>query len=266
MESCTSKSLLVPSNCLDNKNSIDFSENKNKDLLENNLIYDVFIFCGGKCGSSTLDETFTKNSYKTLHSHSNSYYKSRHNGNNIFNVINLSSINNNIYIIDCYRNPIERKISSFFQGIHKSLPNYKNLKITELVDYFNTNLLHKLENYHPINELFLHYNISLWEKFDFEKKYNIFIKDNKIFIKILFNDIKIWDKILSEIFKKKIIIYNRNITKEKPIIDIYNKFKTIYKVPKIYINDILKNDTEFKIYNTQLEQDEYIKNWLNKSF
>ena len=82
------------------------------------------------------------------------------------------------------------------------------------------------------------------------------------FIKLLFNDISNWDVILSEIFQKQITIYKYNLTENK---DIYNSFKTQYKLPREFIYTNLIYDEEFSIYNTLEEQEEYIKYWLSNS-
>ena len=241
-------------------------------LVENpNIpIIDIFVYCGGKCGGSTLINTFYKNEYKTLHLHTINCKGFLNyidfNINDIHDILNESCKNKDIYIIDSYRTPIERKISSFFQNISLDIPNYESLSVEEIIDVFNRHFITYSEEYHPINEPLLHYDIPLFTKFDFEKKYNIVKKDNKIFIKILFKDIKEWDKILSEIFGKEIIIYPLNLTENKDVYELYQKFKSLYKVPKTYIDNVLMNDTEFKIYNTKEEQEEYIKKWLSNSY
>jgi hypothetical protein len=227
----------------------------------------VFVYCGGKCGSSTLYNTFGKNGFSPIKIHDNNNYQAVFKQkDSIFDLINYSSKNKIVYIIDSYRTPIERKISSFFENISIHLPNYNNLSIDEIVMFFNNNFINHLEEYHSINEVLKHYNIPLWKCFDFKNKYNIIKKDNIIFIKILFKDIQNWNKILSEIFNKKIIIYENNLTSNKSINDLYIKFKKKYKVPVSYIENILKNDKEFKIFNTPDEQIEYINNWLKKSY
>ena len=230
-------------------------------------IYDIFVYCGGKCGSTTLHNTFLKNNYKTMHLHSNDYYKySLNKKDDIYNLIDLSSNNKDqIYIIDSYRLPIERKISSFFQNISIHLPEYKNMSIKELIDFFNTHLFYELEEYHSINEVLIYYNIPLFNNFDFKKKCNIKKHKNIQFIKVLFKDINNWNKIFSNIFKKKITIHPGNLTCNKIDNDIYIQFKEQYKVPKNYITDILPNDREFKIYNTKEEQNIYINKWLHNS-
>ena len=235
-------------------------------FLKNNInSYNVFVFCGGKCDSMTLHKTFEMNNYSSIHVHSNKEYQlTFKTKNTIFEIIDSSCKNlENVYIIDSYRTPIERKISSFFENIKIHLPNYKNLTINEIIDFFNLNLIDIIEEYHSIDAVFEYYNIPLFIEFNFEKRYNIIKKDNKIFIKILFKDIQNWNTILSEIFQKDIIMHNGNLTKNKPINNLYEEFKQNYKVPKTYIENILKNDINFKIYNTKKEQKEYIDKWQN---
>ena len=133
--------------------------------------YNVFIYCGGKCGGTTLARTFSKNGYKTCHLHSSKCkgnFKSDINLENddIYNIINNSCKTEKVYIIDSYRLPIERKISSFFQNIQKHIPNYNNLLIEEIIKIFNEKFLVKLENYHSINEILSHYKLPLFEKQD----------------------------------------------------------------------------------------------------
>ena len=224
-------------------------------------IYDIFVFCGGKCGSSTLESTFKKYNYRVLHTHSDEHFKITYETNtSIFDVINYNKINKKIYIIDSYRTPIERKISSFFQNIHKNIPFYKNLNIDQLIYNFNKSLLH-LEINHPINMIFDNYKLPHFNTFDFEKKYNILKFVNVEFIKIRFSDIKNWSTILSKVFHKNIIVSNANLSNNKPYYVVYKEFLNVYKVPKEYLNTLLF-DTEFKIYNTIEERIKYIRKWF----
>jgi len=233
-------------------------------------MYNVFVFCGGKCGGTTISETFNRNGYNSIHLHDfncNGFNNPNTDITNIYDILeNSCKKYKNVLIIDSYRTPIERKISSFFECINTHLPNYKNLSIKEIIDFFNNQLLNKIENYHSINNILNYFNISLFKNFDFKKGYNLHKHNNMIFIKILFKDIKNWDKILSEIVKKNILIYPKNLTSNKEINEIYEEFKKNYRVPKSYIENELSKDSEFEIYNTQKEQDEYIKKWLEKSF
>lgn len=233
-------------------------------------LYNVFVLCGGKCGGTTLATTFQKNSFSVTHLHSlkvKGLFFSNIDCNNTIEILEKSCEHyENVYIIDVYRTPIERKISSFFQNISNLLPDYNTLNVQELITFFNDKLLIDIENYHSINEILHHYNIELFNTFDFEKKYNMVKQNNKIFIKLLFKDIDQWSDILSEIFKKKIVIHNNNLTQYKPIYKLYKEFKENYKVPQNYIYEYLMNDSHFKIYNSKIEQDNYINGWLKKSY
>ena len=225
--------------------------------MENN--YDVFVYCGGKCGSSPLHTTFINNGYKSLHIHDNNYYRKiyKENNNTIFDLIDNSCKDKKVYIIDSYRTPIERKISSFFQNITIHLPEYKNMSVEELIIYFNEYHLAILEENHSQDEVLEHYNIPLFTTFDFAKGYNIVEKDNKVFIKLLFRDIKRWGDILSEIMCKEIVIHSNNLTENKDTYGLYSEFKNKYKVPSSYMHHLVENDIHFKIYNTIEEQNTY---------
>ena len=98
-------------------------------------MYEVFVYCGGKCGSVTLENSFKKNGYNTKRVHNNIEYQIIMNNSEktIFNIIDESSKNyENIYIIDSYRTPIERKISSFFQNIDNIYQNIDYNQICHL--------------------------------------------------------------------------------------------------------------------------------------
>jgi hypothetical protein len=242
-------------------------------MFENKVLnnLDVIVYCGGKCGSSTLFHTFLNNGFKSYSTHSSKYFEHVCNKTNedinktFFDVIDFNlQQNKKIYIIDSYRNPIERKISSFFQNISLFLPNYNEKTMDEIISIFNTNFLYEIENYHSIDEVMLHYGLDIFTDFNFEKKYNIKEKDNLIFIKIRFNDINEWSEILSNIFNKKIEIYNHNLTTTKKINDLYIEFKKKYIIPENYLNYFTLNDITFNIYNTEDEKNKYINDWKNK--
>jgi len=223
---------------------------------------ECIILCSGKCGSASLEKTMKNNNYRVIRTHGKEDFIGQFKYDGLINSINLSSNNKNLYLIDSYRTPIERKISSFFQNINIHIPNYKSKSVEELINIFNTKYINNLEEYHSINDILDEYNVEHFKNFDFQKGYVIKKKDNLIFIKLLFKDIQNWDGILSEIFGKKINIYKDNLSTNKRYHNIYQQFKRKYKVPKTYIDNILKNDKEFKIYNTEKEQELYINNWL----
>ena len=176
---------------------------------------DIICMTSGKCGSSTLNTTFKKKGLKSIKVHNKQDFELQFGYDGLIDLINRSSINKTLYLLDSYRTPIERKIASFFQNLHKHVPNYKNKSIKELIAIFNNKYLDNIEEYHSINPIMEFYGLEPFDKFDFDKKYVIKKKGNLVFIKILFADINKWDSILSKIFKREIVLVNDNISKKK---------------------------------------------------
>jgi hypothetical protein len=110
------------------------------------------------------------------------------------------------------------------------------------------------------------YGLEPFDTFDFKKRFIIKRKGNLIFVKVLFSDISNWSNILSEIFNRKIILHSRNISSEKIYSSVYDEFKIKYKTSNSYINNVLKNDREFRIFNTPDEQNIYINKWSKLAF
>jgi hypothetical protein len=228
--------------------------------------FDVICLTGGKCGSTTLNATFKKNGYNSTKIHNIYDYKLQFGDDNLIKFINNSASNKTLYLIDSYRTPIERKISSFFQNINKHIPDYKNKTCEELIDTFNTSYLNHIEEYHSINPIMREYGLEPFDTFDFKKKYVLIEKGNLVFIKILFSDINEWSDILSEIFNKKIILEPSNISFKKDYFSIYSEFKSKYTTTKYYLEHILKYDREFTIFNTPEQQQKYIEKWSNIAY
>ena len=228
---------------------------------------DVICLTGGKCGSTSLEKTLQKNGYKTIRTHSPIEFKHKFGFDGLYNVIKNNSLNNKkLFIIDSYRLPIERKISSFFENINSHVPNHTSLNCNQLINIFNKKCLYTIEEYHPIDNAMINNGISPFEEFNFKNNYVIKEDKNVVFIKILFSDINNWDTILSKIFNKKINIHKYNLTSNKSIHLKYIRFKTQYKVPKLYLNNYLKKDKNFKIYNTQQNQKLYLEKWYKNSY
>lgn len=243
------------------------NDNVLKHFDENN--YDIYVYCSAKSGSSTLKSTFEYCNYKVLHLHSKkSFYEDKMCNYSIFDLITYFTKFNidkkYIYIIDSYRTPIERKISSFFQNISIHVCDFESKSVEEIIEIFNNKYLYTLENYHSINQVFDFYGIEKFKEFDFENGYNLFQQENKIFIKLIFSQIDEWDKILSKIFGKNIELKSSNFSMNKKTSLLYKAFKNQYKIPSFYLYKVLTCDEEFKIYNTVEQQNQYIYEWEKK--
>lgn len=225
----------------------------------------VFIYCGGKCGSMTLYRTLSQY-FSTGHFHNQETFKVHYNIDNytLFDIIDYNSkLYNDIYIIDSYRTPIERKMAGFFNNINVICPNYKSEKTENLIKIFNGIYIYGIEEYHPLDEIMSYYDVEPFKTFDFNNKYNITTKNNIHFIKIRFNDTDNWDEILRHIFKKQINILSENLSADKTYSNEYINFKLNYRLPYNYYNQLI-NDKHFKIYNTDEEQEIYKLKWNEK--
>lgn len=118
-----------------------YGKNEHRIYWEDNKI-DHFVFCGGKCGSHTLNNTFS-NDNKVYNTHSNEFSIAFHKK-SAYNLINNSkNTNEKIYIIDSYRNPIERKMSSFFSKMNEE---NSSLAMSDLIKKFNEKYIENESN------------------------------------------------------------------------------------------------------------------------
>jgi len=236
----------------------------------------TFIYSGRKSGSSTLRLTMSNvKGFSAIQIHNNEdfIYKYGQCGYaSIFDLVehNLTK-NDTIYIIDSYRTPIEKKISSFFQDIDVYVPNYKICEFETLESYFNNKYIYSkncthiyTEDYEPLDEMLEHFNLEKVTSFDFDKKYKIIKHKNIVFIKLRFYEIAKWNTLLSEIFKKQIEVKDENVSKTKSYYDVFKLFTESYKIPREYLTS-LKTEKRFLTYNTKKEQKIYLKKWLAKS-
>jgi hypothetical protein len=235
-----------------------------------------FIYCGRKSGSTTLNHTCSniENSL-SIQIHNNEDYLYKYGQcrfNSIFDLVeNNMTKHETIYIIDSYRTPIEKKISSFFEDIDKYIPNYKDCDISFLISYFNKKYIYGnncthiyTEDYEPLDEMLEHFKLSPINKFNFDQKFELIKYKNIVFIKLRFHEIENWDVLLSKILGKDITIIDKNKSENKNYYEVYEAFKKNYRIPRDYLEK-LKSDSRFKIYNSSLERIKYIKNWSLKS-
>lgn len=232
---------------------------------------DVIVVSGGKCGSSTLKTSLLHQGYRTIKCHNmNDFNKHYKLGANMFyDMLDKRSQKNekHLIIIDSYRKPIERKISSFFENLPHHVPDYEKKGIEELISIFNTKYLLHLEEYpNFMDEIMNHYNIDLFKSFNEKKKYNIKSFNNITYLRLHFDEIDIWGEILSKVLNIKLEMIKTNISSSKHYKDIYNEFKEKYKVPRKYLRETLIKDNNFLKNNSKDKRDMYIKKWMNRSY
>jgi hypothetical protein len=226
---------------------------------------EVFIIAGGKCGSSTLKQTFLTQNMFTIKSHNPKCFKKQFGYDGFFNTIIKSSKEKKLILIDAYRTPIERKISSFFHNGENKIPNFIKLTVDEQIILFNKNYLYEIENQHIIHTIYTHLKIPDKKVYDSNRNFFTQQYNNLIIIKLHYNDIKNWGSRLSHLLKRNITIENDNVSSEKQYYNNYRQFLKQYTVPKEYLTTELPKDIEFKSFLSQKQQKEYINMWLKKS-
>ena len=249
------------------KNIVAETVNKLFNTSTNNYI---FIYTPPKVGSTTLVTSLRvslRKSYNIIHIHDETMLSVLTGINNV--KINdiiyfLSNEGKNVYVIDVYRTPIERKMSEFFEKIspyhfNNTPDNISRYSIKRISDRFNKIFPHIENGDHYFDK----YNISEPITFDFEKKYSMQTINNIKYIKLRLCDSKIWASILSNIFQLDIIIIHDYKTEDKPIGTLYNSFKQEYKLPSNYL-DIVKSDKYFNFYYNKLERNIYLNMWKNR--
>ena len=177
----------------------------------------------------------------------------------------LSQQGNIIYVIDVYRTPIERKMSEFFEKIspyhfNNTEENINKYSIKRVSDRFNKLFPHLAIGDHYFDK----YNIENPILFDFNKKYTIQEINNIKYIKLRLCDSKIWNYILSEIFKTEVILINDYQTNDKGVSDLYKKFKEEYKLPLNYF-ELVKNCKYLGFYFSEEERNKYLETWSNNT-
>ena len=251
----------------DFENNIILSFNKLFNTTSDNYI---FIYTPPKVGSTTLVTSLRVSlgkTYNITHLHDEVMLSVLTGINNItiIEIINLlSRAGKNVYVIDVYRTPIERKLSEFFEKIspyhfNNSENNINKYSISRVSNRFNKLFPHLENGDHYFNK----YNISEPIPFDFNKKYTIQDIDNIKFVKIRLCDSHLWGNILSNIFQTDIVLINDYQTNGKEIGELYKKFKSEYKLPINYYEEI-KNCIYLNFYYNEEEKNNYLRKWENR--
>ena len=170
-----------------------------------------------------------------------------------------------VYVINIFRNPIERKISSFFEKIgsyhfNTTDQNVNKYNVEKVINRFNNIFPYIETSDHFIDK----YNITIPECFNYQQKY-LLVKENDItYISLRLKDSVYWGTILTNIFGFNIRIVKDYESTNKPIKDIYNLFKQNYKIPINFLDEII-NCKYLKYYYSSDELKEYYNEWNLKS-
>ena len=241
----------------------------NNEVINNKNIM-IFIYTPPKVGSTTLVTSFRMSCARkviVLHIHDEtmlSIITGVKNNNNITinELINYNaSIGKIVYTIDVYRNPIERKISEYFELLtsyhfNTTDNNIVNYKLELLIKRFNS-----LFPYLGVGDYFFDkYDIDIPEKFDFEKKYLLLEKNSVKYIKLRLCDSNEWGNILSNILNIDIIVVKDYQTENKLIGEVYKKFNEHYQIPYNLLESVIECKY-FNYYNSEIEKHDYLNKW-----
>lgn len=239
--------------------------------INNSLKKIIFVYSKPKVGSTSLVTSlriFASNVFNIVHIHDDEMLKVLGNIHDItVNEIILYNkiIGKQVYVIDVYRSPIERKISTFFEKMNTyhytvEIEQLEKYKIEHIIERFN-----KIFPYIGNGDNFLDlYDIEPPLLFPYDKKY-ISIKENDInYIKLRLKDSHLWETILQDELKIKIKIIRDYETVSKPINTIYAKFKKYYKIPINHL-EYIKNCSYLNYYYSPDEKIQYLNDWYNKT-
>jgi len=250
-----------------NQELIEKSVNKLFNTATDNYI---FIYTPPKVGSTTLVTSLRVSlgrSYNIIHIHDEVMLNVLTGITNIKinDIINfLSNKGKNVYVIDVYRTPIERKMSEYFEKLspyhfNNSEDNISKYSIKRIIERFNKLFPH-LENG---DHYFEQYNIGLPVLFDFDKKYSLQQINNIKYVKLRLCDSELWGSILTDILSEQIVIINDYTTENKPIGELYKLFKNEYRIPANHL-ELIKKCKYFNFYYNEIERNNYIQSWSKR--
>jgi hypothetical protein len=231
----------------------------------------IFVYSGPKVGSTSIVSSlriFGSDKYSIIHIHDEEMLKvlGHINGITVNEIILYNKyLGKDVFVIDVYRSPIERKISTYFEKIgayhfNNTDENINKYNIHKIINRFNKLFPHLANGDHFIDK----YNISIPDNFDYTNKY-LLVKENGIsYIKLRLKDSHLWGPILTNIFGSRICIVKDYESINKPIRDLYILFKSTYKIPKNLLDDLMQCKY-FKYFYSINEQDEYYNQWLKLS-
>lgn len=231
----------------------------------------IFVYCPPKVGSTTLVSSIRLSAtykFKVLHIHDEDmlYVLTGVKGVTVCEIIKYNqSIGRNVYVIDVYRSPIERKMSEFFDKLtsfhfNNTMDNIAKYDIKRLFVRFNNIFMHIGNGDHYL-DTFL--DVPKKEIFDFSKEYLTEIVNGITYIKLRLQDSKQWGRILSQLLEAEITIINDYETEKKPIGFLYNRFKQAYKIPSNYLAN-LNTCPYLNFYFSPSEKNTYISEWSKK--
>ena len=174
----------------------------------------------------------------------------------------------NIWVIDVYRSPIERKMSEYFDKLasfhfNNSEDKLVHYDVNRLIIRFNNIFRHIAPGDHYMNK-YQDMSVVPPKSFDFSKeKYLMQLVNGIYFVKLRLKDSGEWGQILEKILKTEIIIVNDYETDSSQLSSLYKRFKREYTIPENYLDEIVKCPFLNYYYSTD-EVTAYLDLWRDK--
>jgi hypothetical protein len=231
----------------------------------------VFVYSAPKVGSTSIVSSlrlFGINQFCVFHIHDEEMLRVIGNidGVTINEIILFNKfIGKEVYVIDVFRCPIERKISAYFEKVgvyhfNNSDQEVNKYNVKKIINRFNKIFPHLANGDHFLDK----YNIPVAGNFDWNNKYLQVNHNGVNYIKLRLRDSDMWGDILTKILGTKICIVKDYETSKKTIKDLYTKFKEAYKIPKNLLDDTI-NSPYINYFFSPSEKEEYYSKWLKKS-
>jgi hypothetical protein len=248
-------------------------KNINKRLFKRDKKNIIFVYSPPKVGSTSLVSSLRLNlseNYNIIHIHDEMMIgvliKTDMEDIRMSDIINYNEeLGKKVFVIDIFRNPIERKISEYFEKLsslhfNNSEANLNKYRMEKIIERFN-----KIFEHLSKDDYFQErYNIECPDHFDVENKYLLIENKGTKYIKLRMNDIDEWNKILTNIFKSNIVTIKDHETKNKSIGELYERFKKEYRIPyRHYLK--IKESNNLKYYHSKEERENYLKSWEHKT-
>ena len=263
----------IPFDFIKNSEKLKLLTRANELLNINNTKHSrlIFVYSAPKVGSTSIVSSlriFGSNKVDVIHIHDEEMLKVlAHIQNITVNELILFNkyLGKDVYVINVYRSPIERKISTFFEKIG----SYHFNASDEIINTYDVNKIIKRFNdifpYIGLGDHFIDkYDINLPLNFDHNRHHLLVVNNDIVYISLRLKDSDMWGQILSTIFGFKICIVKDYESSNKPIKELYNLFKLNYKIPTNLLDDCMKCKY-FNYYYSDQERQSYYNQWLTKS-